>query len=114
MRKHSLALALALTVAMSGGLLSTELLRAQTNTGLGSDIPEQEPPQPTNQQLDYRTNQQIFQRRVNNATITCTDNGSAGCNQVAPQVESLQDNEVLNRLQEARQETESGEGERGR
>ena len=80
-------------------------LKAQTGTGgnpLGNDVSSEQPPQPTNQQLDYRTPQQIFLRRENNATITCDQSNSSACNQVQPQYESLQDNENLRQIREER------------
>lgn len=108
MRKRPRSLALAVAIAASGSLLAPTNLRAQTGaprSALGNDIPAEAPPQPTNQQLDYRTNQQILQRRVNNANITCAEN-TADCSQVAPQVESLQDNETLNQIRNSRQQTQ--------
>ncbi|MBF2020014.1 MAG: hypothetical protein IGR93_07905 [Hydrococcus sp. C42_A2020_068] len=92
---------------MNWGLLPQVSLKAQTGIergATGSDRPSQVPPQPASQQLDYRTPQQIFLRRTNNATIMCAETSSAQCDRVIPQVESLENNETLNRLRESRQE----------
>lgn len=77
-------------------------INAQTNTEENPSA--EEPLQPASQQLDYRTPQQIFQRRVNNATITCDVSNSAECEQVTPELESLEENETLRQIRDARQE----------
>lgn len=93
------------TVAIAIALaLPQGSIKAQPNTG--QDTPAEEPPQPASQQLDYRTPQQIFQRRVNNATITCDASNSASCERVTPALESLDKNETLIKIREARQATE--------
>jgi hypothetical protein len=81
-------------------------VKAQTNAG--QDTPVEEPLQPASQQLDYRTPQQIFQRRVNNATITCDASNSAECSQVTPELESIEENETLRQIRDARQEQSEG------
>jgi hypothetical protein len=113
MRKFPLTHAFAFVLTMSWGLLAQASLKAQTGIrrgATGSDRRSSEaPPQPASQQLDYRTPQQIFLRRTNNATITCAEASSAQCDRVTPQVESLENNEILDRLRESRQETVGGD-----
>lgn len=86
--------------------ISQTSLKAQTGTigNPSNDTSSEQPPQPTNQQLDYRTPQQIFLRRENNATITCEESNSSACREVQPQYESLQENENLRQIREERQE----------
>lgn len=111
MRKFPLTLAFAFVLTMNRGWLPQASLKAQTGIergATGSDRPSQVPPQPASQQLDYRTPQQIFLRRTNNATITCAETSSKECDRVIPQVESQENNETLNRLRESRQEAVGG------
>ncbi|MCU0536699.1 MAG: hypothetical protein MUD14_22660 [Hydrococcus sp. Prado102] len=99
-----LSLPLVVLSAMAITFIPQTSLKAQTGTTgnqLGNEIPSQ-PPQPTNQQLDYRTPQQIFLRRENNATITCEQSNSSTCSEVQPQYESLQENENLRQIREQR------------
>jgi hypothetical protein len=102
-----LSLPLVILSAIAITVIPQTSLKAQTGTGGNSsnDIPSEQPPQPTNQQLDYRTPQQIFLRRENNATITCDQNNSSACSEVEPEYESLQENENLRQIREQRQES---------
>ena len=56
-----------------------------------------------NQNLNYRTNQQIFNRRVNNSSSECSQNGNnVSCQQTAPQAETWQNNGTVQDLQNLR------------
>jgi protein-disulfide isomerase-like protein with CxxC motif len=63
-----------------------------------------------NQNLNYRTNQQIFNRRVNNALSECSQPGaSSSCQQAVPQAESWKTNRTLQNLQDSRIRSTQGE-----
>ena len=94
------------TIVLTLILIPSTVARAQypqQNTGTTL---EQTPP-PTreeilrdNQNLNYRTNQQIFNRRVNNTLSEC--NGSAGgrnCEQAVPEAEAWRTNENLRNIE---------------
>jgi hypothetical protein len=102
-----LSLPLVILSAIAIVFIPQTSLKAQTGTvgNPSNDLSSEQPPQPTNQQLDYRTPQQIFLRRENNATITCDQSNSGTCREVQPQYESLQENENLRQIREQRQES---------
>ena len=73
----------------------------------GPNIPQTSPAREDilrdNQNLNYRTNQQIFNRRVNNALTEC--NASAenrACNQAVPEAETWKRNENLRNIEDQR------------
>lgn len=63
-----------------------------------------------NQDLNYRTNQQIFNRRVNNALSECSQPGaSSSCQRAVPQAESWKTNGTVQDLQDLRFRSIQGE-----
>jgi hypothetical protein len=63
-----------------------------------------------NQNLNYRTNQQIFNRRVNNSLSECGQPGaSSPCQQAVPQAETWKTNGTVQDLQDLRFRSIQGE-----
>jgi hypothetical protein len=105
--KRLLWVAGASTLTLSWALVAPEAGKTQT-------IPRECPAgsiecasqqQQYNQRLNYRTNPQIFQRRVNNANSVCSQSNSSACDKVIPEFESYQNNNTIRQLQELQQTT---------
>jgi hypothetical protein len=61
-----------------------------------------------NQQINYRTPQQIQQRRVNSIENQCDSNRSEACGNLAPEVEAIQQQPTLQQLRQRQIETLPG------
>lgn len=90
-------------------LLSSGEVKAQYGSISPGDNPAQDLTQTQrqilqdNQNLNYRTNQQNFDRRVNNSLSECSQQGNnASCQQVVPQAETWQNNGTVQDLQDLR------------
>ena len=90
-------------------LLSSSEVKAQYGSISPGDNPEQGLTQQQrqilrdNQNLNYRSNQEIFNRRVNNSLSECKQPGaSPACQQVVPQAETWKNNGTVQDLQNLR------------
>ena len=73
----------------------------------GTNLPQTSPAREDilrdNQNLNYRTNQQIFNRRVNNALTECSASaGNRACSQAVPEAETWKGNENLRNIENQR------------
>ena len=94
------------TIVLTLILIPSTAVRGQSlqqNTGTTLEqtpLPTREKILRDNQNLNYRTNQQIFNRRVNNTLTECDSSaGSSNCEQAVPEAEAWRTNENLQNIE---------------